>query len=243
MVEIPRQESRKLSGQGPDDHNNEMDVIHKDLQAYAERHTSEESSLLKKINRETHAQLMHARMLSGQLQGRVLSMISCMIRPRVILEIGTFTGYSAICMAEGLQEKGKLITIDINEELYDRVTGYFREANLHDRIDYRIGDAAEIIPQVEEKFDLVFIDADKENYSRYFDLVIDRVNLNGFILADNVLWSGKVLQARPDKDTLAIKEFNEKVQQDTRVENVLLPIRDGIMLMRRVDGRQSTVHG
>jgi caffeoyl-CoA O-methyltransferase len=220
-----------------------MDVIHKDLQVYAERHTSEESPLLKKINRETHAQIMHARMLSGQLQGRVLSMISCMIRPRVILEIGTFTGYSAICMAEGLQEKGKLITIDINEELYDRVTGYFREANLHDRIDYRIGDAAEIIPQVEEKFDLVFIDADKENYSRYFDLVIDRVNLNGFILADNVLWSGKVLQARPDKDTLAIKEFNEKVQQDTRVENVLLPIRDGIMLMRRVDGRQSTVHG
>jgi caffeoyl-CoA O-methyltransferase len=219
-----------------------MDVIHKDLQAYAERHTSEESLLLKKISRETHTKIMHARMLSGQLQGRVLSMISCMIRPRVILEIGTFTGYSAICMAEGLQEDGKLITIDINEELYDRVTGYFREANLQDRIDYRIGDATAIIPQLEEKFDMVFIDADKENYSRYFDLVIDRVNLNGLILADNVLWSGKVLQANADKDTRAIIEFNEKVQQDSRVENVLLPIRDGMMLMRRVDGPQSTVH-
>ena len=219
-----------------------MDVIQKDMQRNAERHTSEESALLKRINRETYAQIMHPRMLSGHLQGRILSMISCMIRPRVILEIGTFTGYSAICMAEGLQEEGKLITIDINEELHERVSGYFREANLHDRIDYRIGDAVDVIPQLEEKFDLVFIDADKENYSRYFDLVIDRVNLNGFILADNVLWSGKVLQAKPDKDARAIIEFNKKVQQDQRVENVLLPIRDGMMLMKKVDGPQSTVH-
>lgn len=211
-----------------------MDVIQPDLQTYAERHTTEETALLKKINRETHARILHPRMLSGQLQGRVLSMISCMIRPRVILEIGTYTGYSAICMAEGLAENGKLITIDINEELHDRVSGYFREANLADRIDFRIGDATVIIPQLEEKFDLVFIDADKENYARYFDLVIDRVNLNGFILADNVLWSGKVLQAKQDKDTRAIVEFNEKVQRDARVENVLLPIRDGIMLMRKV---------
>lgn len=211
-----------------------MDIIHKEIQAYAEKHTSEESPLLKKINRDTHAQVLSPRMLSGQLQGRVLSMISCMLRPEVILEIGTYTGYSALCMAEGLRENGKLITIDINEELYDRVSGYFREANLHDRIDYRIGDATVMIPRLQERFDLVFIDANKENYSRYFDLVIDRVNLNGIILADNVLWSGKVLQSRPDKDTRAIVDFNEKVQRDKRVENVLLPIRDGIMMMRKV---------
>jgi predicted O-methyltransferase YrrM len=133
-----------------------------------------------------------------------------------------------------LQENGKLITIDINEELHDRVSGYFREANLEDRIDYRIGNALSIIPQITERFDLVFIDADKENYARDFDLVIDRVNLNGFILADNVLWSGKVLQPKPDKDTRAIVDFNAKVQADQRVENVLLPIRDGVMLMRKV---------
>ena len=210
-----------------------MDIIPKELQEYAEKHTTGESPLLRKINRDTNAQVLMPRMLSGQLQGRVLSMISCMARPRVILEIGTYTGYSAICLAEGLQENGKLITIDINEELRDRVTGYFREAGLHDRIDYRIGNAAEIIPELTEKFDLVFIDADKENYARYFDLVIDRVNLNRLILADNVLWSGKVLSDKPDKDTRAIVEFNAKVQADKRVENVLLPIRDGIMLMRK----------
>jgi caffeoyl-CoA O-methyltransferase len=211
-----------------------MDVIQKELQDYAERHTTGESPLLKKINRDTHAQVLMPRMLSGQLQGRVLSMISCMVRPRVILEIGTFTGYSAICLAEGLQENGKLITIDINEELHERVSGYFAEAKLQDRIEYRIGDASAIIPQINERFDLVFIDADKENYARYFDLVIDRVNLNGVIMADNVLWSGKVLQAKPDKDTRAIIDFNAKVQADQRVENVLLPIRDGVMLMRKV---------
>ena len=211
-----------------------MDIIDKRLQEYAEKHTTEESPLLRRINRDTHAHVLSPRMLSGQLQGRVLSMISCMIRPRVILEIGTYTGYSAICMAEGLQENGKLITIDINEELYDRVGTYFRDAGLDGRIDYRLGDATQIIPQISETFDLVFIDADKENYSRYFDLVIDRVNLNGFILADNVLWSGKVLQQKPDKDTHAILDFNAKVQRDSRVENVLLPIRDGIMLMRKI---------
>jgi len=211
-----------------------MDIIQKELQDYAEKHTSRENPLLQKINRDTHAQVLMPRMLSGQLQGRVLSMISCMIRPRVILEIGTFTGYSALCLAEGLQPEGKLITIDINEELQERVSGYFREAKLQDRIDYRIGDATVIIPQITERLDLVFIDADKENYGRYFDLVIDRLNLNGFILADNVLWSGKVLQSKPDKDTQAIVDFNEKVLRDTRVENVLLPIRDGIMLMRKI---------
>lgn len=218
-----------------------MDIIQKELQDYAEKHTSEEHPLLKKINRDTNAQVLMPRMLSGQLQGRVLSMISSMIRPKVVLEIGTYTGYSALCLSEGLAPNGKLITIDINEELKDRVSGYFREANLQDTIDYRIGNAIDIIPTLTDRFDLVFIDADKENYARYYDMVIDRVNLNGFILADNVLWSGKVLQQKPDKDTRAIVEFNGKVQRDKRVENVLLPIRDGIMLMRKVS--ESMVDG
>ena len=211
-----------------------MDIIQKELQDYAEKHTTGENPLLRKINRDTHAQVLKARMLSGQLQGRVLSMISCTARPGTILEIGTFTGYSALCLAEGLQANGKLITIDINEELHDRVSGYFREAGMQERIQYHIGDATAIIPRLEERFDLVFIDADKENYARYFDLVIDRVNLNGLILADNVLWSGKVLDANPDKDTRAITAFNAKIQADPRVENVLLPIRDGMMLMRKI---------
>jgi caffeoyl-CoA O-methyltransferase len=211
-----------------------MDIIDPALQRYAELHTTSETELLRKINRDTHAHILKARMLSGQLQGRVLSMISCMLKPRVILEIGTYTGYSAICLAEGLQEGGKLITIDVNEELEDRVRKYFSDAKLSDKIDYRIGLASKVIPQLEERFDLVFIDADKENYSHYFDLVIDRVNLNGIILADNVLWSGKVLNEKPDKDTRAILDFNAKVQTDDRVENVLLPIRDGIMMMRKI---------
>lgn len=211
-----------------------MEIIQSDIQQYAEKHTTEESALLRKINRETQAQVLMPRMLSGHLQGRVLSMISCMIRPACILEIGTFTGYSALCLAEGLSEDGKLITIDINEELQDRVNASLKEAGMQNRIDYRMGDASAIIPQIKDKFDLVFIDADKENYARYFDLVIDRVNLNGFILADNVLWSGKVLDEKPDKDTQAIVDFNEKVLGDSRVENVLLPIRDGIMVMRKI---------
>jgi predicted O-methyltransferase YrrM len=211
-----------------------MDIIDSKLQHYAELHTSAENDLLKTINRETHAKVMMPRMLSGHLQGRVLSMISHMIRPKHILEIGTYTGYSALCLAEGLQSDGRLVTIDINEELEDLVRSSVRKAGMDNKIDFRIGNALEIIPSLDVKFDLVFIDADKENYSRYFDLVIDRVNLNGFILADNVLWSGKVLDAKPDKDTKAIVEFNAKIQQDERVENVLLPIRDGIMMIRKV---------
>jgi predicted O-methyltransferase YrrM len=211
-----------------------MEIIHTDIQRYAENHTTAESALLRKINRETHALVLRPRMLSGHLQGRFLAMISSMIRPRVVLEIGTYTGYSALCLAEGLAEDGKLITIDINEELQDRVKQYFLEANLQDRIDYRIGDASIIIPEISDTFDLVFIDADKENYARYFDMVIDRVNVNGLILADNVLWSGKVLDGKPDKDTEAIVDFNDKVHRDSRVENILLPIRDGIMVMRKI---------
>jgi caffeoyl-CoA O-methyltransferase len=211
-----------------------MDLINESIQHYAEQHTSSEADLLKKIDRDTHAKVMMPRMLSGHLQGRVLSMISHMIRPHRILEIGTYTGYSAVCLAEGLQEGGKLITIDINEELEDRVRDYFAASSYNNNIEYKIGNAVEVIPALNETFDLVFIDADKERYSVYFDLVIDKVRNGGFILADNVLWSGKVLDAKPDKDTRAILEFNKKIQDDPRVENVLLPIRDGIMLMRKV---------
>lgn len=212
-----------------------MDVIQPELQQYAERHTSPESELLQKINRETHANVLMPRMLSGHLQGRFLSMISQLVRPRHILEIGTFTGYSALCMVEGMTADGTLITIDKNEELEARVRGYFEAAGMSKRIDYRIGDATQIIPTLDMKFDLVFIDADKENYSNYYDMVIDKLNLKGIILADNVLWSGKVLDEKPDKDTSAIMAFNKKVTDDPRVENVLLPIRDGIMMIRKLN--------
>jgi predicted O-methyltransferase YrrM len=173
------------------------------------------------------------RMLSGHLQGRFLAMISSMIRPKTILEIGTYTGYSALCLAEGLDPAGKLITVDVNDELEDRVRGYFRESAFNDRIDYLVGDARNILPSLTGPFDLVFLDADKENYAYYFDLVIDKVPTGGYLLADNVLWSGKVLDAQPDKLTKAIQLFNAKVRADARVQTMLLPLRDGIMLMRK----------
>jgi caffeoyl-CoA O-methyltransferase len=211
-----------------------FNILNETIQQYAEQHTSDESPLLKRINRDTHAQVMMPRMLSGHLQGRLLAMISAMIRPERILEIGTYTGYSALCLAEGLASQGKLITLDINEELEDRVRKYIADAGLQDVIDYRIGDAGALIPGIDEVFDLVFIDADKERYSRYYDLVIDKVRPGGFILADNVLRDGKVLDAKTDKDTRAIQEFNRKIHADPRVENVLLPVRDGIMLLRKI---------
>lgn len=211
-----------------------MDVTNPAIQKYSEDHTSAENDLLKKVNRDTHANIMMPRMLSGHMQGRILSMISCMIKPSVILEIGTYTGYSALCMAEGLKPDGKLITLDINEELENRVRNYFSDSPFHSQIDYRIGNALDIIPSLDMNFDLVFIDADKENYARYYDLIINRVPLGGYILADNVLWSGKVLDEKSDKDTRAIKAFNDKIQDDTRVENVLLPVRDGILIMRKI---------
>lgn len=211
-----------------------MELIDHSVLEYSELHTTPESELLKKINRDTHAKVMMPRMLSGHLQGRFLSIISKMIRPKTILEIGTYTGYSAICLAEGLAPEGKLVTLDVNEELENNVRGYFTEAGLLKVIDYRIGNALKIIPTLSMSFDLVFIDADKENYGNYFDLVIDKVSPGGYLLADNVLWSGKVLDVKPDKDTRAILEFNKKVQADERVENILVPIRDGILMMRRV---------
>jgi predicted O-methyltransferase YrrM len=211
-----------------------MEIINPLISHYSEVHTTSESDLLKRIDRQTHANILMPRMLSGHLQGRLLSMISHMIQPKSILEIGTYTGYSAICLAEGLRPGGKLITLDINDELEDLVRGFFIQASLTEAIDYRIGNALHIIPTLTDSFDLVFIDADKENYCRYYDLVFKLVPLGGFILADNVLWSGKVLDEKPDKDTKAILAFNEMIQQDSRVENVLLPVRDGIMLVRKI---------
>jgi len=211
-----------------------MEFIDPRLQSYSDAHTSAESDLLKKVNRDTHALVMKSRMLSGHMQGRFLSLISKMIRPQNILEIGTYTGYSALCLAEGLRPEGRLITIDINEELEGRVRGYFEASDYADKIEYRIGNALKIIPQLSGYFDLVFIDADKENYPNYYDLVIDKISSGGIILADNVLWSGKVIHSSPDKDTRNIIGFNAKVHNDPRVENVLLPIRDGISVIRKL---------
>jgi caffeoyl-CoA O-methyltransferase len=211
-----------------------MDFLSDDLQKYVEDHTTAEPELLKKITRDTNAKVLMPRMLSGHVQGRFLSMISHFIKPQNILEVGTYTGYSAICLAEGLHPNGKLVTIDVNEELENRVRDYFQEAGLTEKIDYRIGDAAHIIPALDQVFDLVFIDADKENYSKYYDLVFDKVRAGGVILADNVLWSGKVTKPKRDKDTRALLEFNQKVMNDSRVENLLLPLRDGILMIRKI---------
>jgi caffeoyl-CoA O-methyltransferase len=211
-----------------------MEITPSEIQQYAELHTSGESALLKTINYDTSSKVLYPRMLSGKFQGRFLSMISCMIKPERILEIGTYTGYSALCLAEGLTADGKIITLDKNEELEQRTRGYFSQSPYNSKIDYRIGDALAMLPGIHETFDLVFIDADKRNYPAYYDLVFDKVKVGGFILADNVLWDGKVISPSPDKDTRAVIEFNRKVQEDARVENVLLPIRDGFMIVRRV---------
>jgi predicted O-methyltransferase YrrM len=215
-----------------------MEFLDPDLSNYIEAHTAPESSILKKLNRETHANVLLPRMLSGHFQGRVLSMISHMIKPMNILEIGTYTGYSALCLAEGLQDGGKIITIDINEELESMVRKFIKEAGLENKIDYRIGNALDVIKPIDVLFDIVFIDADKENYSNYYRLVFDKVRSGGYIIADNVLWSGKVvdplLNKKIDKDTKAILDFNNLVHDDLRVENVLLPIRDGLMVLRKI---------
>ncbi|MBL7847854.1 MAG: O-methyltransferase [Cyclobacteriaceae bacterium] len=211
-----------------------MNIEIPEVSRYAESLTTPESPLLQRINRDTHAEVRMPRMLSGHLQGTFLAMISSMIRPTTILEIGTYTGYSALCLAEGLATNGQLITIDNNDELEARVKGYFAESTWRNQIDFRIGDARAVIPTLAGPFDLVWIDADKENYALYFDLVIDKVRPGGFLLADNVLWSGKVLEPNPDKDTRAIQAFSQKVHQDPRVQTMLLPLRDGILLMRKI---------
>lgn len=213
-----------------------MEFLDPDLEKYIEAHTESESDLLYKINRETHTEVLKPRMLSGHLQGRVLSMLSHMIQPENILEIGTYTGYSALCMAEGMKENGKLITIDVNEELAERVNEYFQSSEYSDKIEMKIGKALEIIPKLNKNWDMVFIDADKSNYLNYYKLCIDQVREGGYILVDNVLWSGKVLEKnrkKLDKDTESMLEFNEFVHQDDRVQNVLFPIRDGLMILRK----------
>ncbi|MCB9223930.1 MAG: O-methyltransferase [Crocinitomicaceae bacterium] len=213
-----------------------MEFLPEALDKYIQDHTQKESELLANLNRETWLKVMSPRMLSGHVQGRILSMISHMIQPEYILEIGTYTGYSALCLAEGLKPNGKLITIDRNEELMPILEKYLLSSVFKDKIDLRIGNAVEIIPTLPDNIDLVFIDADKPNYANYFDLVIDKVRKGGFIMADNVLWSGKVVDEnnQNDKSTQAILGFNDKVQSDPRVENVLLSDRDGIMVMRKI---------
>lgn len=211
-----------------------MDIIDPAISSYAEEFTSHEPDFLRELNRETYANVLMPRMLSGHLQGRFLSMLSKMIRPKNILEIGTYTGYSAICFAEGLTADGQLHTIDINDELAPLVKSYISKAGMENRIITHYGDAIKIIPSLSGPFDIVFIDADKINYSLYFDLVIDKVSNGGYIIADNVLWDGKVLKPdKSDKDTLAIHQFNKKIQNDKRVENVLVTIRDGVMVIRK----------
>lgn len=213
-----------------------MEFLDSEIENYVVEHTQAESDVLRKLNRATYAKVMMPRMLSGHLQGQVLKMLSNMIKPKQILEIGTYTGYSAICLCEGLQEGGQLHTIDINEELEEMARSFFKEAGLTERINYHIGNAMAIIPEIDVAYDLVFIDADKENYSNYYDLVFDKVRVGGYIIADNVLWSGKVLDApeKMDTDTKAICAYNDKIHNDKRVEHVLFPIRDGLMIARKI---------
>jgi caffeoyl-CoA O-methyltransferase len=210
-----------------------MEFIDQGIEEYARLHTEPENDLLKELVRETHAMVLQPRMLSGHLQGRFLSFIAKVYQPSLILEIGTYTGYSALCMAEGLKPGGRLITIDVNEELETFTRSFFNRSTFKDQIDYRIADAAIEIPTIEGPIDLVFIDADKRNYALYFDLVIDKMRSGGLILVDNVLWSGKIIEeAARDKSTQALRDFNTKVANDPRVEPLLLPIRDGLFLLR-----------
>lgn len=206
------------------------------LDQYIDAHISPEDDYLNELDRETHQKVLHPRMLSGHLQGQILSMISCMIKPKCILEIGSFTGYSALCLAKGLAEGGQLHTIEIDDELESLAKKYFLKSGMSDQIVQHIGDAREIIPSLYLVFDLVFIDADKRDYCDYYRLVFDQIPVGGFIVADNVLWGGKVID--PDsfgeEQTHGILEFNDLVQNDPRVRNVLLPVRDGIMLVQKV---------
>lgn len=212
-----------------------MDFLPPVIEAYALAHTSVESPLLAQLNRETHAKVLQSRMLSGQMQGRLLSLFSTMMRPRRILEIGTYTGYSALCLAEGLTDDGRLITIDVNEELESFTRSFFDKSPLGNKIDFRIANAVELIPTLNDTFDIVFIDADKMNYGMYYDLVFDKVRSGGVIIADNVLWSGKVVQTEKkiDKDTQALLDFNQKIHNDPRVSHLLLPVRDGLMIAQK----------
>lgn len=203
------------------------------LLQYAEQHTSPQTALLQALERETYQKVLMPQMLSGHLQGATLQFISKILQPTYILEIGTFTGYSALCLAEGLKPNGQLHTIDNNDELSEMQKRYFAQSDFASQIYLHTGNAADIIPTLDYPFDLVFIDADKVNYSLYYDLAIGSLKSGGVIIADNVLWSGKVLLPNPDKKTQAIIAFNQKVHADNRVENILLPVRDGMLLIRK----------
>lgn len=211
-----------------------MEIVNEQIEEYARLMSEPESDLLKKLNRETHAMVLQPRMLSGHLQGRFLSLISKLLQPSLIVEIGTYTGYSALCLAEGLKQDGKLITIDVNEELEAFSRSFFNESKFASQIDYRIADAQYEIPTIDGPIDLVFIDADKKNNDLYFELLIDKIRPGGLIMVDNVLWSGKIIDEKAqDKSTMALKAFNEKCSKDSRVEQLLLPLRDGILLLRK----------
>jgi predicted O-methyltransferase YrrM len=211
-----------------------MHFISQDLENYIEQHSEKEPELLAALNKETYQKVLLPRMLSGHFQGRVLSMLSKLIRPMTILEIGTYTGYSALCLCEGMQENGILHTIDIKEELVDFQRKHFDKSPWGNQIVQHLGEALDIIPSLDTKFDLVFIDADKENYIHYFELIVPKMNKGGVILSDNVLWSGKVLEAleKNDLSTAILLEYNLLLKNDPRVETVLLPIRDGLTVSR-----------
>ena len=210
-----------------------MNEIKNALTDYAEAHTSSESDVLRELREHCYAHYEDSMMLSGFFQGRVLSMLSHMIRPKVVLEIGTYLGYSALCLAEGLENSGKVITLDILEDTNRVARSFVDKSEYKDKIEFHLGNAVEIIPGLSETLDLVFIDADKPNYSNYYNLVFDKLRPGGFIIADNVLWSGKVLDDEKDENTQALADLSEMVLADDRVENVLLPIRDGLMIVRK----------
>ena len=211
-----------------------MHFISQELEDYIEKHSQNEPELLAQLNKETYQKILLPRMLSGHFQGRVLSMLSKLIRPNRILEIGTYTGYASLCLCEGLQENGQLHTIDIKEELVDFQRKYFDKSPWGNQIFQHLGEAISIIPNLDMKFDLVFIDADKENYINYFEMIVPRMNKGGIILSDNVLWSGKVLEPlqKNDSSTEILIKYNELLKNDPRVETVLLPIRDGLTVSR-----------
>jgi predicted O-methyltransferase YrrM len=210
-----------------------MELLHETLKLYLEQYCEPEPELLKHIDRETNLKVLMPRMVSGHYQGRVISLLTKLVNPKNILEIGTFTGYATLCFAEGLAEEGKIITLDINEELEDRVRGYFAQSAYADKIDYRIGNAMEIIPTLKETFDIVFIDADKKNNLNYYRLVFNQVKPGGLIIVDNVLWSGKVVAQKEDKDTSNIINFNDEIAKDQSVEKLILPVRDGLFIIRK----------
>ena len=211
-----------------------MEFLDKQIEDYISAHSDKEPQILADLNRETWAKVLMPRMLSGHIQGRVLSLFSNLLKPLNIIEIGTYTGYSALCLAEGIKKEGELHTIEINEEHALIAEKYFKKSKFSKNIKQHIGNALEIIPKINKKFQLAFIDADKENYSKYFDLIIEKIDVNGIIIADNVLWSGKVIEKDMDDETKALNNYNKKVLNDSRVENILLSVRDGLMICRKI---------